>query len=125
MKPTKPQTLDQIVATLDRATLVQCLAYVQRRRARDEILQRLLEARLTSMTSSNGHAHRDQAEWLTVKDVARELRLTRAYAYELVRSGELPSVRIPGEKGYVRVPRDALTAFIKQNAQKTPGPWEG
>jgi len=120
MKPAKRQTLDQIVATLDRATVVQCLAHVQRHQARDAVILGLLQARLASLTSGNGHAHRDQAEWLTVKDVARELRLTRAYVYDLLRQGELRAMKVPGEKGYVRVPRDSVNAFIKENLQKGP-----
>jgi excisionase family DNA binding protein len=118
MKPAKTTT--QVLESLTRAQVLQCLAYVQRRRARDEVLQRLLETRLTSLTSSNGHAQRDQAEWLTLKDVARELRLTPGYIRDLLQRGELRSVRIPGLKGYVRVSRDSVNAFIKENLQKGP-----
>jgi len=45
MKPAKTTT--QVLASLSRPQLLQCLAYVQARRARDEVLQRLIEARLS------------------------------------------------------------------------------
>lgn len=46
---------------------------------------------------------------LTVKDVEAELQLGRTRTYELVRSGELPVVRIGRA---VRIPRDALRLWV-------------
>jgi len=47
---------------------------------------------------------------LTVKDVEAELQLGRTRTYELVRSGELPVVRIGRA---VRIPRDALRRWVE------------
>jgi len=50
---------------------------------------------------------------LTVKDVEAELQLGRTRTYELVRSGELPVVRIGRA---VRIPRDALRRWVEAHA---------
>ncbi len=47
---------------------------------------------------------------LTVRDVEAELQLGRTRTYELVRSGELPVVRVGRA---VRVPRHALERWIE------------
>jgi excisionase family DNA binding protein len=111
MKSAKRQTLDQIMTALDRPTLVQCLAHVQRRRARDALLERLLETRLTSLVSapaaSNGH---DML--LTVPEVAKRLRLRKARVYELVRARMLP--KVPGLGTQIRIPASALTGSQAQ-----------
>jgi excisionase family DNA binding protein len=49
-------------------------------------------------------------EWLTVPEVAEELRIPRSRAYELVASGGLPAVRI-GERS-IRVNRQELEQFL-------------
>ncbi len=46
---------------------------------------------------------------LTVKDVEAELQLGRTRTYELVRSGQLPVIRIGR---VVRIPRDALERWV-------------
>lgn len=58
----------------------------------------------------------DQREPLTVNvvDAARMLGISRAFAYELVARGELPSVRL-GRR--VVIPRRALEALVEK-----PGP---
>lgn len=48
---------------------------------------------------------------LRVKETAEALGISRAKAYELIAAGEIPSVRIGG---CVRVPLDALRAWIRQ-----------
>jgi excisionase family DNA binding protein len=52
----------------------------------------------------------EQSSWLTVPEVARELRLPRSRAYELVAKGDLPAVRI-GERS-IRVNRAELERFL-------------
>jgi excisionase family DNA binding protein len=47
---------------------------------------------------------------LTVPEAARALRISRGSAYEAVRSGELPSVRIGHS---IRVPRHALLDLLE------------
>jgi excisionase family DNA binding protein len=43
--------------------------------------------------------------FLTVSELAALLRVSRATAYALIASGEVPSVRVGGS---LRIPRDAL-----------------
>jgi len=49
-------------------------------------------------------------EWLTVPEVAQELRIPRTRCYELIQRGELPAVRI-GERS-IRVNRAELERFL-------------
>ncbi|MFD0856516.1 helix-turn-helix domain-containing protein [Actinomadura adrarensis] len=46
---------------------------------------------------------------LTVQEAAQALAISRSKLYELIASGELPSVRIDGSR---RVPLTALDAYI-------------
>lgn len=55
---------------------------------------------------------------LKVNDAAKALSLSRSKTYELIHSGELPSIRI-GKA--VRVPSDALEAWIKQRMESGKG----
>lgn len=50
---------------------------------------------------------------MTVEEAARELNIGRTYAYELCRTGELPTLKI-GRR--VLVPRAGLEAFIAERA---------
>jgi excisionase family DNA binding protein len=52
-------------------------------------------------------------EWLTVPEVAEELRIPRSRAYELIQSGDLPAVRI-GERS-IRVNRQELERFLLES----------
>jgi len=47
---------------------------------------------------------------LTVKDLEEELQLGRTRTYELVRSGDLPVIRIGRA---VRIPREALRQWVE------------
>jgi excisionase family DNA binding protein len=49
-------------------------------------------------------------------EVAEALNCSRALAYKWMASGLLPVVRVPGSRS-IRVPRDALLAWIKENTQ--------
>ena len=51
-------------------------------------------------------------EFLTVDEVAEWLALGRGLVYELVRRGELPSVKF-GTK-VIRIPRDGLAELVRQ-----------
>jgi excisionase family DNA binding protein len=56
---------------------------------------------------------------LTVRDVEAELQLGRTRTYELLRSGEIPVIRIGR---VLRVPRDALHRWIDTKClTKPPG----
>lgn len=56
-------------------------------------------------------------DWLTVREVAEELRLPRTRAYELISRGELPAVRI-GERS-IRVNRRELEEFLLSERRYT------
>lgn len=54
---------------------------------------------------------------LTPEEVARALAVSRARVYELMRAGELRSIRIGTSR---RVPREAIATFIEQKMSATP-----
>jgi excisionase family DNA binding protein len=54
-----------------------------------------------------------QKRWLTVPEVAEELRIPRRRCYELIQRGELPAVRV-GERS-IRVNRLELEKFLLEN----------
>jgi len=54
---------------------------------------------------------------LTPEQAAEALAICRARVYELMRSGELGSIRIGASR---RVPRQALDAFIEQKMLTAP-----
>lgn len=53
-------------------------------------------------------------EWLKVPEVARIIRVARSRAYELVGSGEIPSVRIGRS---VRISRRELDRWLEEKRQ--------
>jgi excisionase family DNA binding protein len=55
-----------------------------------------------------------QHEWLKVPEVARVIRVARSRAYELVGSGEIPSIRIGRS---VRVNRRELDKWLEGQRQ--------
>lgn len=57
--------------------------------------------------SLNGHF----ARFLTVADTAEVLSVSVSHAYSLVRSGELPAIRI-GSRGQWRIERSVLESYI-------------
>ncbi len=63
--------------------------------------------------------------FLTVPEVAAELRIDRATVYRLIRRGQLPTVQIgtgPGPGQILRVRADALERFIADREAKTSCP---
>ena len=59
-------------------------------------------------------------EWLKVPEVAQMLRIARSRAYELVGSGEIPSVRIGRS---VRVSRRGLDRWLEDRRQPSARWW--
>lgn len=55
--------------------------------------------------------------WLTVPEVAEELRIPRTRCYELIQQGSLPAVRI-GERS-IRVNRQELDRFLLESRRVT------
>lgn len=55
-----------------------------------------------------------QHEWLKVPEMAKELRIARSRAYELVQDGEIPSVRIGRS---FRIRRKELEKWLEEQRQ--------
>lgn len=60
----------------------------------------------------------DQPRFLTLADVAAVLNISDSQTYALVRSGELPAIKIGG-RGQWRVERDQLESYIKRMYDQT------
>jgi excisionase family DNA binding protein len=58
------------------------------------------------------------ARFLTMKDVAEELATTESQIYHMVRSGELPAIKIGG-RGQWRIERARLEEYIEQKYAET------
>lgn len=58
------------------------------------------------------------ARFLLISDVAELLNISAAQAYALVRSGELPAIKIGG-RGQWRVEREQLEAYIQRAYDET------
>lgn len=62
------------------------------------------------MTDSS---HRDDlTRFLTIADTAEVLNVSVSHAYSLVRSGELPAIRI-GSRGQWRIEKSVLESYIE------------
>jgi excisionase family DNA binding protein len=61
----------------------------------------------------------DEQPVLTVSEAARLLRLSRAFTYELVASGKLPSVRF-GRR--IMIPRAAIERILDKSLTTLPPP---
>jgi excisionase family DNA binding protein len=59
-----------------------------------------------------------EGRFLTLTDVAEVLNISDSQTYALVRSGELPAIKIGG-RGQWRVERDKLEAYIARMYDKT------
>lgn len=55
---------------------------------------------------------------LTIPQIAKALQISRGTAYNLVSTGQLPSIRIGRAK---RVPRQELLQWIERQRQKAKG----
>ena len=58
------------------------------------------------------------ARFLQLADVAEELSVTVSQVYHMVRSGELPAIKVGG-RGQWRVERDQLEAYIQRAYAQT------
>jgi excisionase family DNA binding protein len=57
----------------------------------------------------------EEAAFLTVRELASLLRVSRTKAYQLVAAGEVPSVRVGGQ---VRIPREDLDRHLAQSMRR-------
>jgi hypothetical protein len=62
--------------------------------------------------------HDPAMRFLTLADVAEMLNVSGAQVYALVRSGELPAIKIGG-RGQWRVEADALESYIAEQYEHT------
>ena len=68
-----------------------------------------------------------RSDWLTVEDVAQELKISKSIVYRLIRNGELEAVdlvvgdegKLP-QKGHFRIRRSALDQFLEAKRVKPP-----
>ena len=58
------------------------------------------------------------ARFLQLTDVAEELSVTVSQVYHMVRSGELPAIKVGG-RGQWRVERERLESYIQQKYSET------
>jgi excisionase family DNA binding protein len=68
--------------------------------------------------SRAGYGHQMAARFLTMQDVADELATSLSQVYHMVRSGELPAIKIGG-RGQWRIERSKLEAYIQQKYDET------
>jgi len=65
-------------------------------------------------------------EWMTVEEVARELKISRSIVYRVIRSGDLEAVDIvdsnghPARKGHYRIRRSSLKKYLESKRVKAP-----
>jgi excisionase family DNA binding protein len=104
-------SLSQVLDSMDRKTVLECLREAQHRIDFYEVVQSLLQARLVRMTT-------EPDALLTISEVAKRLQLGLPRTYELVRQKALPAVKI-GER-QVRVRRSDLDHYLRAHlSQKT------
>jgi len=64
-------------------------------------------------------------DWLTVKEIATELKISKSVVYRLIRNGELEAVDLVdangkiAQKGHYRVMRSSLNQFLQSKKVKT------
>ncbi len=64
------------------------------------------------------------SDWLTVDDIARELRISKSIVYRLIRQGELEAVDIAINdkgaacKGHYRIKKSALNQYLESKKVK-------
>lgn len=59
---------------------------------------------------------------LTVREAAEQLSLSIASVYEMVRTCRLPSVRVGGRGGAIRIRPEDLEDFLQSSCQQTRKP---
>jgi len=70
-------------------------------------------------------AHRSFAsDWLTVDEIAAELKISKSIVYRLIRNGELEAVDLVdnrgkiARKGHYRITRSSLNQFLESKKMK-------
>jgi excisionase family DNA binding protein len=66
------------------------------------------------------------AQWLTIDDVAAELKLSKSIVYRIIRNGEMTAINVVetagrmAQKGHYRIKREWLEKYIDQKTVKSP-----
>ena len=66
------------------------------------------------------------SDWLTVDEIAAELRISKSVIYRLIRNGELEAVDLVdtngkmAQKGHYRITRSSLNQFLESKKIKPP-----
>jgi excisionase family DNA binding protein len=84
--------------------------------------------RFLEMLEAVRDSHR--SDWLTVDEIAQELKLSKSIVYRLIRNGELEAVDlVPGDeggihpKGHFRISRSALHQYLEaKKVRPLPSP---
>ena len=79
--------------------------------------------RFLEMLEAVRDSHR--SDWLTVDDIAQELKISKSIVYRLIRNGELEAADlVPGDedkipqKGHFRIKRSALNQYLEAKKVK-------
>jgi excisionase family DNA binding protein len=75
-------------------------------------------AREKGAGAAEGRGGRVESRFMTLEDVAAYLNVSVPQAYALVRSGELPAIKIGG-RGVWRVDRDQLESYVERLHEET------
>ena len=65
------------------------------------------------------------SDWLTVDDIAKELKISKSIVYRLIRQGELEAVNLVinddgmAAKGHYRIRKSALNEYLESKKVKT------
>src|ERR687886_214147 len=78
---------------------------------------------------STGRPHRMEPRFMLMSDVAEQLNVSMSQVYHMVRSGELPAIKIGG-RGQWRIERSKLEEYIERLYADTKAfiaahPWTG
>ena len=64
------------------------------------------------------------SDWLTVEDIAEELKISKNVVYSLIRNGELEAVNVVGtnghiaQRGHYRIKRSSLNKYLEAKKVK-------
>ena len=65
-----------------------------------------------------------ESDWLTVEDIAEELKISKNVVYRLIRNGELEAVNVVGtdghvpQRGHYRIKRSSLNKYLEAKKVK-------
>ena len=75
---------------------------------------------MTNLSKQARATHDETREWLTVKEVASQLRVAAATVYALVKSGRLKSHRIGLGRGTIQISSTDVVDYLERVESTTP-----